>query len=108
MSSGACAGHMCWPLAYQGKREGRLQRRPLRVLLSVWPARGVSLGPRCRDVLERLTTAGGGGSPWTPPHLRPPPPPPLPLFEQNHIEERLLDQAQARASFPPPFMWSFT
>ena len=27
---------------------------------------------------------------------------------KNHLEERLLDQAQARASYTPPFLWSFT
>ena len=26
---------------------------------------------------------------------------------QNHLEERLLDQAQARASYTPPFWGSF-
>ena len=27
--------------------------------------------------------------------------------ELNHLEERLLDQAQARASYTPPFLGSF-
>ena len=39
-------------------------------------------------------------------------PPPPPGFspdqnESNHLEERLLDQAQARASYTPPFLGSF-
>ena len=27
------------------------------------------------------------------------------LVNQNHLEERLLDQAQARALYTPPFFW---
>ena len=73
-----------------------------------WPGR-----PGPNDVVDRLTTGGGGGSPPLDP------PPPSPLFQypparsrwgaarsvrnQNPLEERVLDQAQARASYTPPF-----
>ena len=62
---------------------------------------GAAEGANPSDVLERSSTVGGGGlSPLDPP------PPPVPMFEadsQNHLEERLSDQAQARTSYTPPF-----